>query len=82
MLSDIKHLVLDDVFFTKRGSKVCRVRCADDDFAILPPEHLRLPFDASNFDKDPAAQRLSIAIETNTELKEFFSVFDGWAVHG
>ena len=79
-LSDIKHLSLDDVFFTKRGSKICRVRCAGGDFVITPPEHLRIPFDASNYDKDGSACRLSLVFETNPELQTLIETFDGWIV--
>jgi len=80
-LSDIKHLSLDDVFCTKYGAKICRVRCdGTDDFVITPTEHARIPFDASNFDKDPNASRLSLSIETNVELRTLIETFDGWIV--
>ena len=80
MLNDIKHMELSDVFFTKRGSKICRVRCAGDDFAITPTEYLRAPFDASNYDKNGSASRLGLTLETTAELQTLVETFDQWIV--
>ena len=79
-IRDLKHTYLDEIFVTKYGAKICRIRGLEDEFIITPSTYLRLPFDASNFDKDPEAQRLSLAIETDDELKNVFTVFDAWVV--
>ena len=80
MLADIKHLELSDVFFTKRGSKICKIRCAGDDYSITPTEYLRAPFDASNYDKNGSASRLGLTLETNAELQKVVEIFDQWIV--
>ena len=54
-----------------RGGDVC---------TFTPSAFLRVPFEAGNFDRDPTAERMNLAIECDDELKAFATAFDAWVV--
>ncbi len=73
-------LSLEDVVISKRGSKSCKLRCGDGELSHTTAAHLRVPFEPSTFDKDPAATRLSLAIECDEALEKYVGDIDAWLI--
>ena len=79
------YLSIDDVFTTKRGSKIARVLDAaniDTKHCVyMPSAKLRAPFDASTFDKNPDASRqnLQLSLES-TDVKSEIEAFETWQI--
>ena len=77
------YLSIDDVFTTKRGSKIARVLDAaniDTKHCVyMPGVKLRAPFDASTFDKNPDAMRLNLQLSLeNTYVRSEIETFEVW----
>ena len=76
---DYTKLSFDDVFCSKRGSKVARLNSGGDPCILMLKQHLRSPFDASTFDKDPAATRLNLQISLDDPIVvEQLQAFEAW----
>jgi hypothetical protein len=63
-------LVIDDVTTNARGMKCSRILNGDGSPRVgIPPCHLRVPFEPSNFNKNDASTRLNILLELTPELE-------------
>ncbi len=81
-MASLPQWSIDDVICTSRGSKIANLKCDDGNkCAYTPPtEHVRIPFEASTFDKDPTARRLNLVLECDIELQDEIKSFDAWAI--
>ncbi len=74
------NISLRDVFTTKTGAKIASFKDGDDDLVYLPDEFLRVPFEPSTWDKDPASGRLNLVLETTPSVLKEFQQFDEWLI--
>jgi len=76
-------LSIDDVFTTKRGSKIARVLDAaniDTKHCIyMPGVKFRVPYDASTFDKNPDASRQTLQLSLgDIDVMSEIEAFESW----
>ena len=81
-MASIRQWSIDDVFCTSRGSKIANLKCDDGSKCAYTPSagHVRVPFEPSTFDKDPAASRLNLVLECDEELQAEIKSFDAWLI--
>jgi len=80
MISTAK-LSVDDVFCSKRGSKLAKLVDDGHECIYMPDAFLRTPFAPTTFDKDPTATRLNLQLSIDdAAVEEQILAFDAWAV--
>jgi len=74
------HFQLADQHVTPRGAKTCALSAHGAKVAIQPcTQAVLTPFPPGNFDKDPAATRLTLELRCTPEMVQYFDAFDLWA---
>jgi hypothetical protein len=73
-------LSLAEQITTQRGAKTCALTKGNKKLQIQPTSApVGVPFAPSNFEKDPAATRLSLELQCNQMMLSYFDAFDDWA---
>jgi len=78
-MADFSRFSLADVNISAKGAKTAALTCGGERFHYTT-DLTRAPFGPGSFERDPAATRQNLELRATSNMEEFFSSLDAWAI--